>query len=81
MELDPIEVGITTIIWCTGFNGDFSWIEDIELDKKGTPVHEKGVSPQMGLYFCGFPWLSKRKSGLIYGILEDAAYIADRLAE
>jgi putative flavoprotein involved in K+ transport len=80
-ELDPVAAGITSIIWCTGFGGDFSWIEDIELDKTGVPVHEKGVSPQAGLYYCGFPWLSKRKSGLVYGINEDAAYIADQLAE
>jgi putative flavoprotein involved in K+ transport len=29
-----------------------------------------------GLYFMGLPWLSKRKSGLIYGVGEDAEYIA-----
>ena len=80
-EVDPAEAGITSIIWCTGFGGDFSWIDDIELDKTGVPVHEKGVSPQPGMFFCGFPWLSKRKSGLVYGILEDAAYIADQLTE
>jgi putative flavoprotein involved in K+ transport len=79
-ELDPVEANITSLIWCTGFNGDFSWIDDIELDEKGVPVHEQGVSPQEGLYFCGFSWLRKRKSGLIYGISEDAAYIADQLA-
>ena len=78
--LDPAETGITSIIWCTGFTGDFSWIEDIELDKAGIPVHERGVSPQPGLYFCGFPWLSKRKSGLIYGISEDAAYIVEHIS-
>ena len=79
-EIDPLEQGISTIIWCTGFGGDFSWIEGVELDNTGVPINEKGVSPQSGMYFCGFPWLSKRKSGLIYGISEDAAYIVDRLA-
>lgn len=79
-DLDPVATGITSIIWCTGFGGDFSWIDDIELDKTGVPAHEKGASSRQGLYFCGFPWLSKRKSGLIYGISEDAAYIANQLA-
>jgi putative flavoprotein involved in K+ transport len=79
-ELDPEEANITSLIWCTGFGGDFDWIDDIELDKKGVPVHENGVSSRQGLYFCGFPWLSKRKSGLVLGITEDAAYIAGRLA-
>ena len=79
-ELDPVEAGVTSIIWCTGFGGDFGWIDDIEVDKTGVPVHEKGVSSRKGLYYCGFPWLSKRKSGLICGISEDAAYIANQLA-
>jgi len=79
-ELDPSIAGITSIIWCTGFGGDFSWIEGIELDAAGVPIHDKGVSPQAGMYFCGFPWLSKRKSGLIYGIKEDAAYIVEYIS-
>ncbi len=33
-----------------------------------------------GLYFIGFPWLRKRKSGLICGVEEDAAYIVQRIA-
>jgi len=34
-----------------------------------------------GLYFIGFPWLSKRKSGTVYGVEEDAKYIAGVLAK
>jgi putative flavoprotein involved in K+ transport len=78
--LDPAEVGITSIVWCTGFGGNFSWIEGIDLDEKGIPVHEKGVSPQTGLYYCGFPWLSKRRSGLICGIKEDAAHVVEHIS-
>src|SRR5262249_39235766 len=25
-SLDPAERGITTVIWCTGFQGDFRWV-------------------------------------------------------
>jgi putative flavoprotein involved in K+ transport len=34
-----------------------------------------------GLFFVGLPWLHTAKSGLIYGLSDDARYIADRIAE
>ena len=34
-----------------------------------------------GLYFIGFPWLNSRKSGVIYGIQEDANYIAEEVTK
>ena len=36
---------------------------------------------QRGLYFIGFPWLNTRKSGIIYGVEEDANFIANTLRE
>jgi putative flavoprotein involved in K+ transport len=33
------------------------------------------------LFFVGLPWLHTAKSGLIYGLREDACYVADRIAE
>jgi putative flavoprotein involved in K+ transport len=32
------------------------------------------------LFFVGLPWLHTAKSGLIFGVSEDARYIADRIA-
>lgn len=80
-QLNLQEAGISTIIWSTGFSGDFSWIHLPVTDPEGMPIHERGVSPVDGLYFIGFPWLSKRKSGTIYGIREDAQYIASVLTK
>jgi putative flavoprotein involved in K+ transport len=51
------------------------------LDAEGKPVHQRGISPVRDLYFIGFPWLSSRKSGIIYGIDEDARFIADAITE
>jgi len=31
------------------------------------------------LYFVGLPWLHNAKSGLLYGVGEDAAYISLRI--
>jgi putative flavoprotein involved in K+ transport len=79
-RLDLARAWIGTVIWCTGFGADFSWLRLPVLDERGRPVHERGVSPVPGLYFVGLPWLYKRKSGIICGVEEDAAHIARLIA-
>lgn len=71
--------GVSTVIWCVGFSGDFSWIRHDVLGERGLPIHEEGVSPVDGLYFVGFPWLSRRKSGILFGVSEDAGRIVDEI--
>jgi putative flavoprotein involved in K+ transport len=80
-RLDLHAAQVATIIWATGFTADFSWIRLPVVDGEGMPIHERGVSPVPGLYFIGFPWLNSRKSGLIYGITEDAERIVNAIAE
>ena len=75
-SLDLKQAGINTVLWCTGFTADFSWIEGLEMDSRGTPVHTNGASSIPGLYFNGFPWLRTRGSGLIYGGVRDSKHIA-----
>lgn len=78
-ELDLEQAGVNTVIWSTGFTADFLWVDLPISDDHGRPVHHKGISQVPGVYFAGFPWLSKRKSGIIYGIDEDAERIADNI--
>jgi len=80
-QLNLRDTGISTVIWSTGFTGDLSWIHLPITDSEGMPNHQRGVSSVEGLYFIGFPWLSKRKSGIVYGIEEDAQYIVNILAK
>ena len=77
LNLKSSDVG--TVIWCTGFTADFSWIKLPVLNESGFPIHKGGISQIPGLYFVGFPWLIKRKSGLIYGVKEDAEKIATQI--
>lgn len=79
-ELDLAAADVNTLIWCTGFSGDFDWVHLPVFSDDGRPLHERGVSPVPGLYFLGFPWLSKRKSGILYGVDEDAAHLASVIA-
>jgi putative flavoprotein involved in K+ transport len=76
-SVDLSEAGVTSIVWSTGFGGDFAYI-DVEgaLDGRGLPVHNGGVSPVPGLFYMGFPWLRTRASGVILGIPDDAEAIA-----
>ncbi|MEJ2616082.1 MAG: NAD(P)/FAD-dependent oxidoreductase [Ignavibacteriaceae bacterium] len=67
-KINVQEANIGTIIWATGFKGNFSWLNLPVIDADGKPIHQRGISPVRGLYFIGFPWLSSRKSGIIYGI-------------
>ena len=78
-ELDLREAAVGTILWANGFRPDYRWIQGIEIDEQGWPVHQRGVSPLPGLYFVGMHWLHKRKSALLYGVGEDAAYIVDHI--
>jgi len=80
-ELNFHEANVGTVIWATGFTGEFSWIQLPVFDEQNKPIHTRGVSAERGLYFVGFPWLNSRKSGIIYGIGEDAQYIANVIAE
>jgi len=80
-RLNLHEAQVSTVIWATGFKADFSWIHLPVLGADGRPIYERGISPVRGLYFIGFPWLNSRKSGIIYGIEDDAQYIAAAIAQ
>ena len=72
---------IRTVIWATGFAYDFSWIEAPgSFDEFGYPRQHGGVSPEPGLFFIGLNWLSKRKSGIIFGVAEDAEQVGEMVA-
>ena len=72
--LDLEAEGIGTIIWATGFRQDFSWMKVDAFDDKGAPIHNRGVSPEPGIYFLGLPWQSRRGSTFIWGVWHDAAH-------
>lgn len=79
-ELDLAASNISTVIWCTGFRMDFSFIDVPVFDGRGYPSHQRGVSTHDGLYFIGLPWLHTWGSGRFAGVARDAAHIADHIA-
>jgi putative flavoprotein involved in K+ transport len=78
-ELDLAERGISSIVFSTGFTADFSWLRLPVIDDRGAPIHTDGRSPLDGLWFLGLPWLRTRKSGVIWGTVEDSNAIVEQV--
>ena len=79
-DLDLQSSGIGTIIWATGYNFDFSVVKLPVVDADGYPIQQRGVTAYPGLYFLGLPWLHSRRSGILFGVGDDAAHIASHIA-
>ena len=79
-QIDLAKQGINTIIWATGYVQDFSWLKVDAFDANGKPAHNRGVAKADGIYFLGLPWLSMRGSSFIWGVWEDAKYLAAQIS-
>ncbi len=73
---------VATVIWCTGFRPDFTWIDLPIFDEYGYPRHERGIVPSHpGLYFMGLLFQSTLSSALIGGVDRDAGHIVRHMAK
>ncbi len=78
--LNLAEAGVNSIVWATGYSRDYSWLNVDVFDEQGAPRHQRGVAFEPGIYFLGLPWQSRRGSTFIWGVWEDAKYVADHIA-
>jgi putative flavoprotein involved in K+ transport len=76
-ELDLTRAWIGSIVWATGFESDYRWVELPVFDGIGRLVHGRGVTAAPGLYVIGLPWLYTWGSGRFSGVARDAEYLAD----
>lgn len=77
LTLDLDAAHVTSVIWCTGFRGDFSWCEVPGLlDSNGQPMQENNFALVPGLYLPGMPFAVTRLSGTIHCIADEAARIS-----
>ncbi|WP_428909986.1 flavin-containing monooxygenase [Niallia sp. Krafla_26] len=73
---DGSEVKVNNVIWATGFQSDYRWIDIPSfMIENGFPHHERGITRIDGLYFLGLAWQSSRESALIQGVGADARYL------
>ena len=72
---------VASVVWCTGYRPDFSWIEGLPVDEHDIPLHRRGeVTAWPGLYVVGLHFLSRLSSSLMGGVGDDARHVAARIA-
>jgi putative flavoprotein involved in K+ transport len=80
LSLDPSEHHLTTVIWCTGFEGDYRFVQvPGVLNAHGQPLESEGLTKAPGIYFAGVDFSSTRKSGTIFGIADEAQRLVDHI--
>jgi putative flavoprotein involved in K+ transport len=71
-----------TVVWCTGFQQQFQWIELPVFGDDGWPVEYRGVvADAPGLFFCGLSFQFAFASMVFMGVGRDADFVASRIAE
>ncbi|HEY3896345.1 MAG TPA: NAD(P)-binding domain-containing protein [Pseudonocardiaceae bacterium] len=78
-ELDLDAAGVGAIVWATGYQLDFGWVDLPVLDEWGYPRHRRGVTTHPGLYAVGLRWLHSEPSSVLAGVGADAAHIVEHL--
>jgi putative flavoprotein involved in K+ transport len=75
-------VDVRSVVWCTGFDRDYSWIRfAIEMGDDGYPVQYRGaIERRPGLYVVGLPFQHAFTSMLIGGMGRDAERVARQIA-
>jgi putative flavoprotein involved in K+ transport len=66
---------VKNVVWCTGFNHTFPWI-DIPVYKNRELMQKRGVvEKEQGLYFVGQHFLYSLSSAMVHGVERDAKYV------
>jgi putative flavoprotein involved in K+ transport len=78
---DDRTLDVKNVIWCTGYEHGFSWIDLPIFDDDGDPMHEEGIVTKLpGMYFLGLHFLYAMTSATLFGIGRDAKRIVKALA-
>jgi putative flavoprotein involved in K+ transport len=73
---DGRRLDVANVVWCSGFDPGFSWIE-LPIFGPLEPNHDRGVvETEPGLYFVGLKFLYAKSSEQIHGVGRDAERIA-----
>jgi putative flavoprotein involved in K+ transport len=71
---------VANVIWCTGYQPGYSWIDLPVFDEDGRPLQRRGVAlAEPGLSFVGLHFLYAMSSAMIHGVGRDAEYIAEQI--
>ncbi len=77
---DGRSLDVANVVWCTGFQPGFDWIDLPVFDAAGHPEHRSGIVPrEPGLYFVGLHFLHALASGMVHGVGRDAERVVAHL--
>jgi len=76
---DGTQLHVDAVVWATGYQPDYSWIDAPVLDSGGRIRHHRGVTDVAGLYFLGLYWQHTRGSALLGWVKDDAEYLATQI--
>lgn len=77
---DHPPLDVSTVIWATGYQPSYGWVDGVPVDGRGWPVTNRGeVEALPGLFFVGLPFQFGLTSTLLGGVGRDAAQVADRI--
>jgi putative flavoprotein involved in K+ transport len=77
---DGRRLEVANVVWCTGFERRFDWIDLPVFTDEGRPRHERGVVEDMpGLFFCGLFFQHSLWSETLVGMPEDVRYVIEQL--
>ncbi len=74
---DGRTLDVANVLWCTGYDPGFSWIDLPVFGEDGKPMQERGVVHRVpGMYFVGLHFLYAMSSATLVGVGRDADYVA-----
>ena len=78
---DGRALDVKNVIWCTGYQHGFPWIDLPIVGENGDPDHEDGIVKSVpGLYFVGLHFLHAMTSATLIGVGRDAERVSKALA-
>lgn len=78
--VDEEVIEVASVVWCTGYRPDFSWVDLPAFDDEGRPRQRRGVADSTPhLYFVGQEFMFAAASGTLPGVGRDARYLAERI--
>ncbi|HSK55697.1 MAG TPA: NAD(P)/FAD-dependent oxidoreductase [Jiangellales bacterium] len=72
--------GISAVVWATGYQPSYPFLDLPVLDRGGQVVQRRGVTPVPGLYVVGTRFQHRRDSVFLDGVRWDAEAVVSHLA-
>jgi putative flavoprotein involved in K+ transport len=68
-------IKVDVVIWATGYKDNTKWLKLPHCISDNSFIHQKGETPEPGLFIIGRKWFSCRGSELVLGIAKDVEQV------